>query len=447
MPNVPPDLTRLSLDDKRRLVFRQLQAGKEQEQGRGVPHQGDRDGFAALITDFEPLSVARPLPQHRLLESMAWLMAHARCIKEGIRAPARVQAVWDEVTTQVAHYGVSPDIIRQREIALAPAACADHALADLGVDAIPIYADLHTDPHGALLDRRMALYAACVDQLLDQAYPPTEARTPPDDLIHVTCSGYLAPSPVERLVSRRRWTETTVTHAYHMGCYGAFPALRMAVGFLAASQVGLSQPKRRIDVLHTEYLSLHADPLKQAPADIVSTSLFGDGFIKYALYPVTLARQQRKRGLKVLTLKESIIPDSAREMTWNLAPHAFDMYLSKDIPLWIGDHILALVEALLRSVHLDLTQARHQCVFAIHPGGARILDVVKQALRLEEAQVAASRKVLYEHGNMSSATIPYIWREIVADQNIPAGTRVISMAFGPGLTATGAVLEKSEGAV
>jgi predicted naringenin-chalcone synthase len=43
---------------------------------------------------------------------------------------------------------------------------------------------------------------------------------------------------------------------------------------------------------------------------------------------------------------------------------------------------------------------------------------------------------------MSSATVPHIFNEIVNDSNIPAGTKIVAMAFGPGLTATGLLLEK-----
>jgi predicted naringenin-chalcone synthase len=52
--------------------------------------------------------------------------------------------------------------------------------------------------------------------------------------------------------------------------------------------------------------------------------------------------------------------------------------------------------------------------------------------------VALSHKVLRERGNMSSATLPHIWKEIL-DLDLKSGTRVVSLAFGPGLTLFGAV--------
>ncbi len=81
-------------------------------------------------------------------------------------------------------------------------------------------------------------------------------------------------------------------------------------------------------------------------------------------------------------------------------------------------------------------------VFAIHPGGPAILNQIRGKLGIEEAAVALSRRVLYEHGNMASATAPHIWQLIVESPEIPSGSKILSMGFGPGLTVIGALFEK-----
>jgi predicted naringenin-chalcone synthase len=89
---------------------------------------------------------------------------------------------------------------------------------------------------------------------------------------------------------------------------------------------------------------------------------------------------------------------------------------------------------------LSLEDALAKGIFAIHPGGPKIIDVIQEALELSDDQVAASRKVLLERGNMSSATLPHVWHEIL--QNNPGkGAPVISFAFGPGLTVFGGAFE------
>lgn len=81
-------------------------------------------------------------------------------------------------------------------------------------------------------------------------------------------------------------------------------------------------------------------------------------------------------------------------------------------------------------------------VFAIHPGGPRLIEQLGQLLELAPAQYATSLDVLRDHGNMSSATLPHVWMRLLDDRRVPAGTLIPSLAFGPGLTICGALLEK-----
>jgi predicted naringenin-chalcone synthase len=61
-------------------------------------------------------------------------------------------------------------------------------------------------------------------------------------------------------------------------------------------------------------------------------------------------------------------------------------------------------------------------------------------LGLSDEQVKSSRKVLFERGNMSSATLPHVWSDIL-EGNPEKGTPVLAMAFGPGLTMIGCIFE------
>jgi predicted naringenin-chalcone synthase len=81
-------------------------------------------------------------------------------------------------------------------------------------------------------------------------------------------------------------------------------------------------------------------------------------------------------------------------------------------------------------------------IFAVHPGGPRIVDEVQRLLGLGDAQVAESRAVLRDYGNLSSATLPHIWMRLLADPAIRPGTPVASLAFGPGLTLAGGLFTK-----
>ncbi len=200
-------------------------------------------------------------------------------------------------------------------------------------------------------------------------------------------------------------TKTEALHAYHMGCYAAFPALRMARGANEA------------EILHTELCTLHMDPDRHDPEQLVIQSLFADGVIRYRV-----SREAPPEGFQVEELKEVVAPNSLKDMTWDVSAEGFRMTLSREVPKQVQSAIGDVVKP-WRSP---------DAVYAIHPGGPRIIDAVKESLQLSEEQVWFSREVLKHHGNMSSATLPHVWQKMLPE--LKSGTPVISMAFGPGLT-------------
>jgi predicted naringenin-chalcone synthase len=284
----------------------------------------------------------------------------------------------------------------------------------------------------------MRAYDAASYDVFRRAFARDEA--PPDDLIHVTCSGYNSPSPAQRIVSEYGWP-TIVTHSYHMGCAGAFPAVRMASGFIAAG--ALYGGKSRVDLLHTEILSVHAtSPRQRFDAEgLVLRSLFGDGLIRYSVVDERRL-SSRQSGLRVMSLKETVYGETLDDMTWRLFPEKFKMTLSNRVPFVIAGGIEQFAQEIFAQVGLDFEEHRRDMVFAIHPGGPKIVDLVQKCLGLDDWQVRHSREVLFDYGNMSSATVPHIWGRILADRGIAEGTLVLGVGFGPGLAAHGMLGEK-----
>jgi len=115
------------------------------------------------------------------------------------------------------------------------------------------------------------------------------------------------------------------------------------------------------------------------------------------------------------------------------------MNLSREVPEKIKSVLKKFSEELFIKSGLSATEGL-KSIFAVHPGGPKIIDSVQQVLELSDDQISESKKILFERGNMSSATLPHVWNEIL-NKNYPAGTRVVSFAFGPGLTLFGSVFE------
>lgn len=80
--------------------------------------------------------------------------------------------------------------------------------------------------------------------------------------------------------------------------------------------------------------------------------------------------------------------------------------------------------------------------FAIHAGGRAVIDAVQEALGLSEADVASSRTVLREMGNVSSASVWYEVQDIEATRRPRRGDTVCLLAFGSGMKFNSLVMRK-----
>jgi predicted naringenin-chalcone synthase len=72
-------------------------------------------------------------------------------------------------------------------------------------------------------------------------------------------------------------------------------------------------------------------------------------------------------------------------------------------------------------------------LWAVHPGGRTVVDAVERAFDIAPAALSASRGVLRDFGNMSSASIMFVLKRLLdLGRRDAAGC---AMAFGPGLIA------------
>lgn len=391
-----------------------------------------------VLADFQRVVMTEPCPQDELKRIQVHFMTIAQGAKRGIASESERKELHRSIEEKMARYGASSRHIAARQVGVLHSNFVTHDPDATGTK--KDYGDLRVAT-GELLDARMSLFEETACAVLERVYGDESAGRP-DGIVHVTCSGYVSPSPVQVFLSRRAWLDTDVTHSYHMGCYGAFPAIRTALGLVGSSYASLPTPRRRVDIVHTEFLSLHFDLLGETPDAFVTSTLFADGFIKYSAYPQSEMASSGKRGLRVLAFEERILPDSLPEMTLRPGPLQFDMSLSKRVPFLIRDSIAEFVYSISRQAGLDFDREKQKMVFAIHPGGPAILNQIRSRLGIDESQIALSRKVLLENGNMASATAPHIWQLIAESEQIPVGAKVLSMAFGPGLTVIGALFEK-----
>jgi predicted naringenin-chalcone synthase len=133
-----------------------------------------------------------------------------------------------------------------------------------------------------------------------------------------------------------------------------------------------------------------------------------------------------------------VSPDTLVHMSWRITDTGFAMTLDVGVPAVLQNAAPPFVDELLQRAGLSRTEVAG---WAIHPGGRRILDVLKSSLELTDADLASSYQVLRQYGNMSSSTILFVLEEELRRTDRPPGP-VVCLAFGPGLTIEGAVLER-----
>lgn len=251
-------------------------------------------------------------------------------------------------------------------------------------------------------------------------------KTDVTHVITVSCTGFFSPGP-DYLIVRGLDLEPSVQryHLGFMGCYAAFPAMRQAKTICEAN------PDAVVLVVSVELCSIHVR-VSDDPDTILGSSLFGDGA---AAAIITGRDLGPGRAIQLDHFETVLTPVGEEAMAWNIGDYGFEMVLGTYVPKIIDAHIVDALTPLLASDD-TLTDGAYRDVehWAIHPGGRSILDKVEAKLELEADQLVPSREVLRRFGNMSSATVMFVLKQILEQPGSRADERICGMAFGPGLT-------------
>ncbi|WPU93956.1 type III polyketide synthase [Mucilaginibacter sabulilitoris] len=249
-------------------------------------------------------------------------------------------------------------------------------------------------------------------------------------LITVSCTGMHAPGIDIELVEKlqlNRDTERTCIN--FMGCYGAINALKVA------DYICRANTEAKVLVVSVELCTLHFQ--KDNTLDNwVANSLFSDGAAA-VLVENTVNRLGKGTYLSLKNFYTEFVTEARDDMGWYVGNTGFEMKLTSRVSKQIKKHIKDLTGRFLQKIKIDADQIT---AYAVHPGGRTILEAVEDALELPEESNAFAYQTLQEYGNMSSATILFVLQKMLAAQNLKE-QKIMSFAFGPGLTVEGMILE------
>ena len=289
-----------------------------------------------------------------------------------------------------------------------------------------LYIDNNYQPS---VEKRMSLYKnksvplACqsINKILSRNEISASEIT---HLVTVSCTGLLAPG-LELLIADQLGLQHTEKLALNfLGCYAAIKALKHA------NYIAKANPTACILIVSVELCSLHFIP-SSADEDIVSNLLFSDGSAAAIVCGNENSLVQQKAVLNIDAIGSATVPNSSDLMTWDISSSAYRMFLSKYLVKAIRDSIQPVISRFMEK-KIPLVD-----YWAIHPGGIRILEAVKESLQLEENHVEDSREVLKLYGNMSSPTVLFVISRIlkkIRESNDTRNKNIMVCGFGPGVT-------------
>ncbi|XP_068664927.1 chalcone synthase-like [Aristolochia californica] len=225
---------------------------------------------------------------------------------------------------------------------------------------------------------------------------------------------------------------------YQQGCFAGGTVLRLAKD-LAENNAGA-----RVLVICSEITAVtFRGPSDSHLDSLVGQALFGDGAA--AMIIGADPKPSTERPLfQLVSAGQTILPDSEGAIDGHLREAGLTFHLLKDVPGIISKNI----DKSLKEAFEALDIKDWNSIFWIaHPGGPAILDQVEAKLGLKEEKLRATRHILSEYGNMSSACVIFILDEMrkrsLEEGKCTTGEGLewgVLFGFGPGLTVETVVL-------
>jgi predicted naringenin-chalcone synthase len=208
------------------------------------------------------------------------------------------------------------------------------------------------------------------------------------------------------------------------GCGGAIPNLQVAESMLKANNGGVAV-SASVEICSSTFqigndLSL-----------ILSNALFGDGAAAVVLW-------NKPEGFELVASAGRYVPEQRDTIRFVHKEGQLHNQLSLKLPDLVKKAATEVVTDVLSSQGLKTGDIKH---WALHTGGEKIINAVRDEIGIPEERLRATRKVLSEYGNMSSPTVWFVLKEIIQD-GITAGDWCVMVAYGAGLSAHAVLLRK-----
>ena len=259
-------------------------------------------------------------------------------------------------------------------------------------------------------------------------------------IVFVSSTGFVGPGIdaelIERLGLRRDISRATVNF---MGCAAAMNGLHLACDRVKAN------PTHKSLVICLELSSVNA-VFDEGINDVIIHSIFADGCAAMVIGANTESQAMGTDKILIKDRLSYLVENTQDGITLGIKDNGITCQLSRQLPQYIENGIEPIIDNFLADN--GMTQADID-LWAVHPGGTRIIESVQRALELSDAQVAHSWEILAEYGNMLSTSLLFVIERMMLnaknaelDTAATKGLNGIAFSFSPGIGVEGILFEK-----
>ena len=267
------------------------------------------------------------------------------------------------------------------------------------------------------------LSAEAIEKALVQA---GAARRDVSGLVVNTCTGYICPGISTYLIERLGLDRTIrVYDLVGSGCGGALPNLEVA-------ETLLGRAPDKVVVSASVEVCTATFQMGNDLSLLVSNALFADGAAAAVLW-------RRRQGLRVIASSNRYVPEDRDAIRYVHRDGQLHNQLSTRLPHLVKKAVAQVLGDLLGPRDLCATDIKH---WALHTGGEKIINCIRDEIGLTEEQLHPTRAVLSAYGNMSSPTVWFVLHEIL-NKGMDHGDFCVMVAFGAGLSAHAVLLRKA----
>jgi alpha-pyrone synthase len=252
-------------------------------------------------------------------------------------------------------------------------------------------------------------------------------------LVLVTSTGFIAPG-VDVAIVKELGLSRSVSRVVvnFMGCAAALNAIRTATSYVRA------YPGMKAMVVCIELCSVNA-VFEDDVNDVVTHSLFGDGCAALLIGANQVHEKLEPGKVVVRSSFSRLLDDTEDGIVLGVKHDGITCELSENLPQYIYSGVDPVVAEMLRDHALEKSDID---LWAIHPGGPRIIEESVRSLAIPAERAAPSWDVLAQFGNMLSVSLIFVLEMMVRQaESTKAISTGVAFAFAPGVTVEGMLFD------